>query len=108
MKKRLLATLVLVTSSSFALAGGSDRFISQLNLDDSQSSEVQRIFSEGKAQRKAIRQEAKEKINALNAAQKEELSTILDAEQMTVIEEKMDKMNNRKGKRAHGKKAQDA
>lgn len=107
MKKQLLVTLVLIASSSFALAGGSDRLISKLNLDDTQSSEVQRIFSEGKAQRQAIRLEAKEKINALNAAQKEKLSTILDSEQMTIYEEKMDKFNNKKSKKAHGKKPQD-
>lgn len=100
MKKRIACAAVAALACNLALAGHPDggsrhgspgeRIAAELELDDTQSAEVKRIFTEAEQRMEAARTENRQKVEA-------ELANVLTAEQMAEFKQIM-------AERRHGRR----
>jgi Spy/CpxP family protein refolding chaperone len=105
MKKLSLALSALVATASLAAVTVSaaepgrrhagppiERLAAQLELDDTQKAEVQRIFQEHRAKLEADRKQRQEEL-------RQQLATVLSAEQMQKLDELREQRKGRHGMR---------
>lgn len=92
MKKIMFASLLVVGLINPALAKPNhgdfvEHIINELNLADAQALELRDVFEAGLEERKAIREEVKIRLDAINQIEVEQATNFLTAEELAHLEE---------------------
>jgi phosphoserine phosphatase len=104
-------TLLLVTTLALPLAipvaahpsheGKAEKLLESLNLDDGRTEEVRQILQHFHEQRRAVHEQAKERMKELHKAKHEQLQQVLTEEEMEKLKAKKSAMHAKH--RKHGK-----